>query len=131
MNPLSSPKHTAKTTKPHGMRYRDRLVLGSVITLEQRVGEAYRGEKGVCYEVFQTRCEGELIEGYSFIFERGYCTSLLPNEIDSSVIVTGRVSHAHQYRWFTYFNDVIQHWREGGFDEAFRPRACVQLVKSS
>lgn len=113
-----------------GMRYREKILLGSVIRLNRELGEAKEGEYGVCYEVFQKMINDKLVEGYSFIFEQGFCTSLLPDEIeDNKVYFTGRVSKSHQHRWFTYFSDVMQHWREGGFDDAFKPVTKLSVIK--
>lgn len=120
---------TIKPANSVSMRYWGRIVLGSVVRLNCRQGSAYKGEHGVCYEVYQTNINGELVEAYSFIFERGYCTSLLPDEIDKCLLITGRVSKSHEYRWFTYFSDVIKHWQEGGFDEAFKPTPMLKLAK--
>ncbi|HBR98843.1 MAG TPA: hypothetical protein DD979_15930 [Gammaproteobacteria bacterium] len=121
--------HSANTALSPGVRYRGRIQLGSVVRLHQGVGDAGKGEYGVCYEVFHTNHCGEMTEGYSFVFEHGHCTSLLPDEIDDTLLLTGRVSRSHQYRWFTYVNDVIQHWKEGGFDDAFRPAPKLTLLK--
>lgn len=112
----------------HATRYWGRIVLGSVVRLKHKIGNAYKGEYGVCYEVYQCNRDGELVEGYSFIFQHGYCTSLLPDEIDECLMITGRVSKSHEHRWFTYFSDVVKHWQEGGFDDAFLPPTAVMTL---
>lgn len=106
-----------------------KIVLGSVVRLSKQLGDALKHEHGVCYEVFHNSRGGEIVEGYSFIFERGYCTSLLSDDVKSRLLVTNRVSKAHQHRWFTYISDVLEHWRQGGFDDAFKTSTSLQLVK--
>ncbi len=112
-----------------GPGYRGLIEPGTIVLAKYPFGPVRRLERGICYEV----CRPRGITGrvrYSMIFRCGYYRTFELEEIDSELQLTGLCCPEHKGRWFTYLDDLIRHWREGGFDAALTAkRPALQLVK--
>lgn len=114
---LSDYRTRADAAPAEGLRYRERLVVGSKVRASvAMMGGVKPGAVGIVYEVYdRSGREGES-EGYGIIFGSGDYDGFSPDDIDNFVELTGEVAEA--YRSY-HFANVGRLARDFGDPSAF------------
>jgi hypothetical protein len=101
------------------------ITVGSLAVAKLGSGVCRAGEVGVCYEVYQLGKR----PGYSFIFERGGYDGFSPEDVNTFLDVSGRVSrHAGDYE-FTNVGKLDADYRAGRFASAFEEQRRGQVLQ--
>ena len=103
------------------------ISVGSLATAKRDSGICEAGEVGVCYEVYQLGNRS----GYSFIFERGGYDGFSPDDVNTFLEVSGRVSSDAASYQFSNVGQLNADYRAGRFDKAFGVGRMVREAEDS
>lgn len=91
------------------------ISVGSIVVAKCETAVCFRGELGVCYQTYEL--EGR--PGYSVIFETGRYRGFSPEDVESTLILTGRVCESVRGYEFTSVSQLAADFRARRFAAAF------------
>lgn len=108
----------------HPLRYRDKIIVGTLVVAKRRTRICEQGERGVCFDVYDF---GKIdFEGYSIIFQNGGYEGFTPNEVDRDLQILDRVDDAIANYEYANARQLMMDFKNGVFDIVWqRPKLTL------
>lgn len=106
------------------LRYRDRIIVGTLVVANKSTRICKKGERGICFDVYDFGKTD--FEGYSIIFQDGGYEGFSANEVERTLKILDRVDPVIANYTYANAKQLMLDYKIGIFNSAWtKPKLRV------